>query len=126
MPKVTITAYRSAITDMNGTPLGMAGPPIILLFSTRRYPTHMFRGTMTVIFYLLSFASLAQLARHDFIDRDVLRTTLTLLPAAAVGTILGQRLLPRFTPSQFTRLVLLLLLVTGSAGVVSALYHLLG
>lgn len=112
------------VSGMMSTTIGMAGPPIILLFSSRRYATHIFRGTMTVIFYILSFASLAQLARDDLIDRSVIRTTLVLLPAAAIGTIVGTKSLQRFTVSQFQRFVLLLLVVTGSLGVVSALSHL--
>ncbi|MGE3796768.1 MAG: sulfite exporter TauE/SafE family protein [Thermomicrobiales bacterium] len=108
------------------TTSGMAGPPMVLLFTSRRYSAHIFRGTLTVIFYALSLASLAQLARDDLIDRSDFRTTLVLLPAAAVGTVVGQRLLRRVSASQFTRLVLLLLIVTGSLGVASALFHLLG
>jgi uncharacterized membrane protein YfcA len=121
-PANPVTGLFSGILS---TTIGMAGPPIILLFSTRRYATHIFRGTMTVIFYILSFASLAQLARDDLIGRDAIRTTLVLLPAATVGTIVGQRSLRHISVSQFQRLVLVLLVITGSIGILSALSHLI-
>jgi hypothetical protein len=105
------------------TATGMAGPPIVLLFAARQYPAQVFRGSLTVIFYLLGAASLTVLVNEGLVGRSELRLALALLPASVIGTWLGQRALHRFTPGQFNRIVLTLLMATGFAGLIVALLH---
>jgi uncharacterized membrane protein YfcA len=106
------------------TATGMAGPPVILLFAARKYPAQVFRGSLTVIFYLLGFISLTVLVIEGLVGRSDLRIALALLPASITGTWLGQRALHRVTPEEFNRIVLLLLMTTGLVGLLVALGHL--
>jgi uncharacterized protein len=112
------------ISGTLATSTGMAGPPVVLLMAARGYPAQVFRGSMTVIFYATGVVSLYLLANEGLVGRPELRTSLILLPAAIAGTWVGQRSLRRVTPSQFNRIVLLLLLVTGFVGLAVGLQHL--
>ncbi len=107
------------------TSTGMAGPPVVLLFAARRTPPQVFRGSMTIVFYLTGLVALGLLVWDDLAGNEQIRLSLILLPAAIAGTWLGQRALHRFTSQQFHRLVLLLLLLTGSAAVLKAVSGLL-
>ena len=113
------------ISGALATSTGMAGPPVVLLFAARGYPAQVFRGSMTVMFYLLGVVSLTLLTSEGLVGRSELRTAATLLPAAVIGAWVGQRALRRFTPGQFNRVVLMLLLVTGIVGLAIGLQHLL-
>jgi uncharacterized membrane protein YfcA len=107
------------------TATGMSGPPVILLFAARKYPAPVFRGSLTVIFYLLGFISLTVLVVEGLVGRPELHIALALLPASVIGTWLGHRALHRFTPAEFNRIVLLLLMTTGVVGLIVALTHLI-
>ncbi|CAN5805214.1 sulfite exporter TauE/SafE family protein [soil metagenome] len=113
------------ISGALSTSTGMGGPPVVLLFSARGYSAQVFRGSMTMIFYILGAISLMMLTREELIGRSDLRTALALVPAAVLGTWLGQRALHRFTAGQFNRIVLILLMATGLVGLTVALWHLI-
>jgi uncharacterized protein len=104
-----------------GTATGMAGPPLVLLFISRDYQPHAFRGTISASFYALGALTLTMFVIEGFIGRSDLVIMAALLPAAFAGTIAGQRALRRVTPHQFERIVLILLFISGLAGTVEGL-----
>ncbi|CAN5741193.1 sulfite exporter TauE/SafE family protein [soil metagenome] len=113
------------LSGMLATSTGMAGPPVVLLFAARRMPPQVFRGSMTIVFYLTGLLAIGLLVWDDLAGREQLQISLALLPAAVAGTWLGQRALLRFSSQQFHRLVLVLLLLTGSVAVLKAVGGLL-
>lgn len=119
------TAVTGVASGVFNTTVGMAGPPVVFLFTTRNYSVKAFRGSVTTVFYLVSLTGIITLFQRDIIGSSQLRIALLLLPAAVGGMVLGQVLVRRFSAAMFRRLVLLLLLVTGSVGVVSAIQQLL-
>lgn len=76
---------------------------------------------MTALFYIITGAALLILIQQGLVEQEETWISVALIPAAIGGTILGQRLLPFVSPAQFRRIVLIMLLVTGTIGVVAAL-----
>jgi uncharacterized membrane protein YfcA len=103
------------------TATGMAAPPAVLLFSAREYAAQIFRGSLTVFFYLISITGFIALVEQDLVGRRQLGLSLAMLPAALIGTYAGQRLTRRVSQETFRRVVLVLLVVTGLVGAFAAL-----
>ncbi len=104
---------------------GIAGPPVILLFLARHFETHAFRTSIIVYFIVVDLAALAALVLAREVGGAEVGTALGLLPAALVGTIVGRSLVSRVPLANFRRLVLVMVMATGLAGVVHALSGLL-
>ena len=99
---------------------GMAGPPVLILFASRRFEPHAFRTSIVAYFILIDTAALAVLVQVGEIGRPEIQTALVLLPAAIVGTFVGRRLVSRIPVAAFRRLVLMMVLLTGALGMVDA------
>lgn len=103
------------------TSTGLSGPPIVMLFTAREVAKDAFRGTMATYFVVLNAAGLVVLIARHAISTSQLVTTAALIPAGFAGALLGNRIARRVTPSQFRVLTVSLLILTGTAGVVTAL-----
>ncbi len=108
------------------TSAGMSGPPVVLLFTTRQYDMHQFRGSITAYFYYVNFVGLSVLILRGIVGWEQLQVAIHLLPAAIIGGFVGRRLLRLVSQSQFRKITLVMLLVTGTIGIVTALQSLLG
>ncbi len=108
-------------SGMLNTATGMAGPPVVLLFSARDYATQVFRGTLTAFFYFVSIFGLVAMVSQRLVQRGDLYLSLGMLPAALIGTYLGQYFSRRISQRSFRRVVLILLVGTGITGAVAAL-----
>lgn len=103
------------------TSTGLSGPPIVFLFTLRRYPVTAFRATTVTFFVIIDLVSLPALFAEGIIDRATIWTVLILSPAAFAGRFAGARLNRYVSPPQFRRITLVLLLLTGLIGIAGAL-----
>jgi uncharacterized membrane protein YfcA len=108
------------------TSAGMSGPPVVLLFTTRQYDMQQFRGSITAYFYYVNFVGLTLLILRGIVGWEQLGIAFRLLPAAIIGGFIGRWLLKSVSQSQFRKITLVMLLVTGTIGIVTALQALLG
>lgn len=108
------------------TSTGMSGPPVVLLFTSREYNMQAFRSSIMVYFYYVNLLGISLLIQQGIVGRTQLAVVLQLLPAAIVGGVIGRRLVWRFSPAQFRALTTVMLLVTGSIGIVTSMRSLLG
>ncbi len=108
------------------TSTGMSGPPVVLLFTTRQYDMQQFRGSITAYFYYVNFVGLSLLILRGIVGWEQLEIAFRLLPAAIIGGFIGRRLLRSVSQSQFRKITLVMLLMTGTTGIVTALQSLLG
>ncbi|MCA9859460.1 MAG: sulfite exporter TauE/SafE family protein [Thermomicrobiales bacterium] len=108
------------------TSTGMSGPPVVLLFTTRQYDMQQFRGSITAYFYYVNAVGLALLIASGIVGREQLEIAIRLLPAAIIGGFIGRRILHYVSQAQFRKITLIMLLATGTTGIVAALQALLG
>lgn len=109
-----------------GAMTGMNGPPVVLLFLAREYEVHAFRARLVTYFLLVNVVAISARVWVGETGGVDIQTALLLLPAAAVGTTIGRRLVNRVPLAVFRRVVLLMVLVAGLVGVVTAVRPLLG
>lgn len=103
------------------TSIGMAGPPVVLLFTVLAVPVPVFRATTVCYFLLTDLIGFPALISQGIVTRDDVLLALLLSPAAIVGRMIGSRLVPYVSPLAFRRATLGLLLVTGTIAVANAL-----
>lgn len=103
------------------TSIGMAGPPVVLLFTVLAVPVPVFRATTVCYFLLTDLIGFPALISQGIVTRDDVVLALLLSPAAIVGRMIGSRLVPYVSPLAFRRATLGLLLVTGTIAVANAL-----
>ena len=108
------------------TSTGMSGPPVVLLFTTRQYNMQQFRGSITAYFYYVNAVGLSLLVLRGIVGWEQMSVVVRLLPAAIIGGFIGRRMLRVVSQSQFRRITLTMLLLTGAIGIVTALRGLLG
>jgi uncharacterized membrane protein YfcA len=108
------------------TSAGMSGPPVVLLFTTRQYDMQQFRGSITAYLYYVNFIGLSVLILRGIVGWEQLGVALRLLPVAIIGGFIGRRVLRYVSQAQFRRITLIMLLLTGTTGIVTALRALLG
>lgn len=108
------------------TSTGMSGPPVVLLFTTRQYDMQQFRGSITAYFYYVNFIGLSLLILRGIVGFEQLEVAIRLLPAAILGGFIGRWVLRYVSQAQFRRITLVMLLLTGTTGIVTALQSLLG
>ncbi|MGC1213529.1 MAG: sulfite exporter TauE/SafE family protein [Micromonospora sp.] len=101
---------------------GTNGPPLVAAFHSLGYDPRVFRATLAATFTGTGLMGLAGYAATGQIHPDVVRTALVALPAVPLGWWLGNLLFHRIDPVVFRRIVLVGLL--GSAG--AALISLVG
>jgi uncharacterized membrane protein YfcA len=108
------------------TSAGMSGPPVVLLFTTRRYDMQQFRGSVTAYFYYVNAIALSLLIARGIVGAEELHVVVRLLPAAILGRFAGKLLLRWVSQAHFRRITLVLLMATGATGIVGALRAFLG
>jgi len=108
------------------TSTGLAGPPIVLLLASRGLPKAEFRSTSALYFLAMSVVGLVVLAGRGLIEGGETRLALVLVPAAIVGKIVGTAFLKKVSEGAFRALSLGLVILTGTLGVATALWALVG
>jgi uncharacterized membrane protein YfcA len=106
------------------TSTGLSGPPIVLLFTLRRFEIHAFRASAAAFFILTELVGLPALLSQGVVGRWDIATAAVLAPAAVTGRFAGIWLSRRVSRAHFYRITLFLLILTGAAGVISAVLEL--
>jgi uncharacterized protein len=115
------TAVAGMASGTLNAMVGVAGPPVVMLFVARKLEPHAFRTSIVAYFIAIDVAALVVLVRVGEIGWTETRTALLLLPAAAIGTFVGRGLVSRIEVAVFRRVVLVMVVATGMLGVVDAL-----
>ena len=108
------------------TSTGLAAPPIVLLLASRGLPKEEFRSTSALYFLAMSVIGLIVLAGRGLIEAGEISLSLVLVPAAIVGKVVGTALLKKFSEKAFRAFSLGLVILTGTLGVATALWALIG
>jgi uncharacterized membrane protein YfcA len=98
----------------------MGGPPVVLYLLGSERQIEAFRSTLLAFFVPTGLLTVAGLAVAGRVTPDILRTAAITLPALAAGLILGARLRAAIREEVFQTLVLLVLIATSIAVIVSA------
>jgi uncharacterized membrane protein YfcA len=109
-------AVAGATSGMLNASIGMAGPPVVLLFAARDFDMHAFRTSIVVYFLVVDVAGIGLLVWQGVIGWGEVSIALWLLPGALVGGVVGRRLVTRVSAPAFRRTVLAMLLLTGVVG----------
>lgn len=107
------------------TSVGMAGPPVVLLFAARNLPKRSFRGNISAYFLALNAMALATLFVRGVAGTGDLPLAAALVPAAFAGKALGTALMNRIPEGMFRFVSLGVVSLTGLLGVVTAVRALL-
>jgi uncharacterized protein len=104
---------------MNGL-VGMAGPPVILLFANQGMAPHEFRANIVTYFTVITFIAVAALWLDGALTSDVVSLAAVTIPATAVGVVMGIRLHGRVPVELFYKVSLLLVILAGAIALVAA------
>ncbi len=119
------TFVAGATSGALATSTGIAGPPIVLLFAARGLPKASFRASNAAYFLVLSVAIIITLFARGIVETQELWTAAALVPAAFIGKTLGTALVKRLSNEAFRRITLMVVLLTGVLGVITAVRALL-
>lgn len=108
------------------TATGLAAPPIVLFLASRGLAKREFRSTSALFFLPMSVVGIAFLAFRGLVEASHVPLGLALAPAAIAGTVVGSALLKRISEKAFRALTLGLVVLTGTLGIVTALWALVG
>ena len=117
-------AVAGAASGLLGTSIGMSGPPVVLLLTSRTMSPLVFRATITGYFVVLDVVAITLLIRAGAFGWEEARIAAALLPFALVGRSMGRLLGTRVERERFRRLTLGLLIITGVSAVATALLSL--
>lgn len=123
-----ITSARSIWSTLIGlvsgvltTSSSLSGPPVVLWLSNQRLPKHAFRVTTSVVGTVLNIAGIVLLIATGKVALSSLALPVVLLPAAAIGALLGDQLLGRLSEVVFTKGTACLVIFAGLTGLTLAL-----
>jgi uncharacterized protein len=119
--RATVLATGAVAGVMNGV-AGLSGPALVFLYLTRADSLSVGRATLIAFFFVTDAAALAFAWIGDLVARDTAVTALLLIPFLLAGVLLGERAFRGTSPERFRRVVLWLLILTGIAGSVRAVW----
>ena len=105
---------------MNGL-IGMAGPPVILLFANQSMPPREFRANIVTYFTAITIIAVAAFWLNGDLTDDVLQLTAATLPATSLGVLLGIHLHSRVPIETFHRVSLLLVVLAGITALIAGI-----
>lgn len=107
------------------TSTGLGGPPVVLFLLNQGCDKNTFRASMMVYLVFCGIGALVALAISGVVTGAILLSSLSFIPALAVGFYLGIKVLPYIHSAIFRRIVLAIVILTGLLGVVTSLSALL-
>jgi uncharacterized membrane protein YfcA len=117
----TIVATGALAGVMNGV-AGLSGPPLVFLYLTRADSLSVGRATLIAFFFVTDAAALVFAWIGGLVQRETATTAALLVPFLLAGVLLGERAFRGASPERFRQVVLWLLILTGLAGSVRALW----
>jgi len=119
------TAAAGGLSGVLNALTGMAGPPVAMLFDARGLGVDAFRTSIVGYFMFIDTLALGVLLQQQAIGGDEFRAVLPLIPGSILGTVAGRRLAERVSRERFRQVTMSLLLATGVAGTLKAIFDLL-
>ena len=125
-----LTLPRGRRTEMSAgftsgalaTSVGTNGPPLVIAFQATEMAPAPFRATLQVCFFVQAVVAMALFWSQGLIVTDVGWVLGVGIPAAAIGALAGDRIAPRVHAGPFRSAVLVLLAVSGTLAVASAIW----
>jgi hypothetical protein len=99
----------------------MGGPPVVLFFSNQGADKQVCRANFTLLFTIVSLATIPSQLAGGLIGRDVLVYALVFAPALLLGTLAGIRLARSISETVFRRVTLVVVIATGLSAVASGI-----
>ena len=112
-PSVAWGGVMGAVAGFGSTLAHAGGPPLTVYLLPRGLGRHTFVGTIAWFFFALNLIKLVPYAWLGLLSIERLALALMMLPLAWIGTWLGIRLLGSIDEVLFTRLVMVVLTLTG-------------
>ena len=109
------------VSGMLTTSTSVGGPPVVLWLMNQRVMEREYHGTVSSVALTLNSSGVAVLVGTGSTAMGSLLLPLVLLPIAALGTFLGDRILKHLPIWLFTRIIASLIIVSGFVGVWNAL-----
>jgi uncharacterized membrane protein YfcA len=119
------TVVAGSASGALSTSTGLAGPPIVLLLASRGLPKRVFRGSSAMYFLVMSVAGLIVLFYRGLFDGSDVPLMLALIPAAFLGKAIGTAMLNRISEKAFRTTTLVIVILTGTLGVATAVWALI-
>jgi uncharacterized membrane protein YfcA len=116
IPSVMVGALSGALRASTS----MGGPPAVLYLFGAERRIEAFRSTLLAFFLPMSVMAAVGLAAAGRVTPDILRTSAIALPALVVGLMAGARLRATLREDVFRTIVLIVLIATSIAVIVSA------
>ncbi|MHB1415222.1 MAG: sulfite exporter TauE/SafE family protein [Chloroflexota bacterium] len=110
------TAVVGLVSGVLASSTSMSGPPVILFGVNQAWPKETFRANLIGFFVFSDAFALALLIASGLFTQEMLTNTVLVLPAVAVGVLLGNAAFKRFSVGVFYRVVVLSVIVTGALG----------
>jgi uncharacterized membrane protein YfcA len=114
------SAATGVMSGVLGGSTSMGGPPAIFYVMGTEPNVEIFRGTLISFFLLSGLYRVGGFAVVGRVTMDVARISAITLPAMALGLLAGVWLRPRVREETFRLLVLLILILTSVAVIISA------
>jgi len=105
---------------LNGS-IAMSGPPVILFLQNQEVEKIHFRASITLFFFAQNIITLPVYAMNGLLTPDVLRMSLTLFPAMAVGTVVGMALHKHVKEAFFRKMVLAVVIIAGVVSIITGI-----
>lgn len=121
-PTIALSGALSGV--MNGV-AGLSAPPLVFLYLTRTDSLAVGRATLVAFFFVTDSAALAFAWAGDVIERQTVVTALLLIPFLLAGVFVGERAFRGTSPERFRRVVLWLLVATGTSGILRSAWPML-
>lgn len=112
-PSLLWGGIMGALSGFGSTLAHAGGPPLTVYLLPRGLPRRTFVGTIAWFFFVLNLIKLVPYAWLGLVSVQRFTLALALLPLAWFGAWLGVRLLGAIDERLFTRLVTILLTLTG-------------
>jgi uncharacterized membrane protein YfcA len=113
------SAVAGSLGGASNSLVGMAGPPVILLFANQNVAPEEFRANIVAYFLIITFLALATFWAKGSLDSDVLTLAGVTMPATVIGVVLGIRLHSRISGDLFLRASLGLVVLAGCASLIA-------
>ncbi|MEO1089313.1 MAG: sulfite exporter TauE/SafE family protein [Pseudomonadota bacterium] len=112
-PHPVMGVVWGALAGFTSTLAHAGAPPANIYLLSLRLAPAAFVGTMVFLFAAVNLSKIVPYAALGLFTAETLTAALVLMPVAAVGMILGIRLLPRIDPKLFFRIIYAFVFVTG-------------
>jgi uncharacterized protein len=122
--KITRENLGSAVSGFIGGVLmsgaGLGGPPVIMFLLNQEHEKHAFRASIAFFLVISGIASFAALGISGTVTSANLVQTLTFIPMVVIAYYTGIKILPHINQTMFKKIVLAIILISGTAGIITA------